>query len=189
MKWLKELQKTIKAHHIIAVLGGLILVYIFMQYSNKKGSILDNMTTNKNIKEAQQELWHDSTNGAKAMPAEPLGQNETYATVSGMNNSQSNGLPPSQAGDVVDPKELLPKDQNSEWAKLNPVGNHNLQSVNFLQAGYHHGIDTVGSTLRNANLQVRSEPPNPRTKVSPWMNSTIEPDLMRVPLEIGRGPQ
>jgi hypothetical protein len=25
--------------------------------------------------------------------------------------------------------------------------------------------------------------------VSPWLNSTIEPDLMRVPLEVGCGPQ
>ena len=39
--------------------------------------------------------------------------------------------------------------------------------------------------MRNANLQVRSEPPNPQTNVSPWMNTTIEPDLMRAPFEIG----
>ena len=64
-----------------------------------------------------------------------------------------------------------------------------LQNVNLLRAGYHAGIDTIGSTLRNSNLQLRSEPPNPTSKVSPWMNSTIEPDLMRVPLEIGCGSQ
>jgi hypothetical protein len=61
--------------------------------------------------------------------------------------------------------------------------------VNLLKAGYNIGIDTVGSSLRNGNLQVRSEPPNPTTIVSPWMNTTIEPDLMRAPLEIGCGPQ
>jgi len=64
-----------------------------------------------------------------------------------------------------------------------------MQNVNLLKAGYHTGIDTVGNTLRNANLQVRSEPPNPTTKVSIWNTSTIEPDLMRVPLQIGCGPQ
>ena len=51
------------------------------------------------------------------------------------------------------------------------------------------GIDTVGGTLRNSNLQLRSEPPNPKAQVSPWSNSTIEPDLMRVPLELGCGAQ
>ena len=39
------------------------------------------------------------------------------------------------------------------------------------------GIDTIGNTLRNANLQVRSEPANPQTQVSPWLNTTISPDL------------
>ena len=92
-------------------------------------------------------------------------------------------------GAAVDPSDLLPKDDNSQWGSLNPAGNGDLKNVNLLQSGYHQGIDTVGSSLRNANLQVRSEPPNPTTKVSPWMNATIEPDLMRVPLEIGCGSQ
>jgi hypothetical protein len=56
---------------------------------------------------------------------------------------------------------------------------------NFLEAGYHVGINTVGQSNRNANLQLRSEPPNPQMSVSPWMQSTIEPDLARKPLEIG----
>jgi hypothetical protein len=43
----------------------------------------------------------------------------------------------------------------------------------------------VGQTLRNANLQIRSEPPNPQVAVSPWLNSTIEPDINRRPFEIG----
>ena len=39
--------------------------------------------------------------------------------------------------------------------------------------------------LRNANLQLRSEPPNPQVKVSPWLQTTIETDTNRRPLEIG----
>ena len=75
------------------------------------------------------------------------------------------------------------------WSRLNPNGSNDLANINLLSAGALAGIDTVGSTQRNANLQVRSEPPNPTSKVSPWSNTTIEPDLMRVPLEIGCGPQ
>jgi hypothetical protein len=58
-----------------------------------------------------------------------------------------------------------------------------------LKAGYHIGIDTVGQTLRNANLQIRSEPPNPQMSVGPWNNTTIESDFMRAPFEIGSGAQ
>ena len=118
-----------------------------------------------------------------------MGQNEVYASASGISTS-TQGLPPScTRGPTTQPGDLLPKDQNSEWAKLNPSGSGDMANVNLLKAGFHAGIDTVGSSLRNANLQVRSEPPNPTTKVSPWGNTTIEPDLMRVPLEIGCGPQ
>jgi len=41
--------------------------------------------------------------------------------------------------------------------------------MNFLEAGYHYGINTVGQTLRNANLQLRSEMPNPQVQVSPFL--------------------
>jgi hypothetical protein len=57
--------------------------------------------------------------------------------------------------------------------------------MNFLEAGYHYGINTVGQTLRNANLQLRSEVPNPQVQVSPFLQTTIEPDLSRRVLEIG----
>jgi len=50
-------------------------------------------------------------------------------------------------------------------------------------------ISHVTPALRNENIQVRSEPPNPQNKMVPWQNSTIVPDLMRVPLELGCGTQ
>ena len=85
--------------------------------------------------------------------------------------------------------DLLPKDNNSQWSQLHPAGAGELQGINLLSAGYHIGIDTIGQTLRNANLQLRSEPPNPQINVGPWNQTTISPDLMRVPLELGSGSQ
>ena len=58
-----------------------------------------------------------------------------------------------------------------------------LQNMNFLDATTRIGVDTVSSSLRNANYGLRSEPTNPKTEVSPWMNSDIDPDLARRPLE------
>lgn len=83
--------------------------------------------------------------------------------------------------------DLLPTDAaNSRWAQVNPAGQGDIQDQNFLTAGYHIGINTIGSTMKNANLQLRSEPPNPRLAVSPWNVSTIEySDVNRRPLEIG----
>jgi hypothetical protein len=81
--------------------------------------------------------------------------------------------------------DLLPKDNASLWAQSNPEGEGSLKDRNFLQSGYHIGINTVGQTLRNANQQLRSDPPCPQVKVSPWLQTTIEPDLGRKPMEIG----
>ena len=87
--------------------------------------------------------------------------------------------------DIRDPSELLPKDKDSAWAKNVPAGQGELSSQNFLNAGHHLGVNTVGQSLRNANRQLRSEPSNPQVKVSPWLQSTIEPDINRRGLDIG----
>jgi hypothetical protein len=55
----------------------------------------------------------------------------------------------------------------------------------FLEAGYHQGVNTIGSSLKNASRDLRAEPINPQQVVSPWMQSTVEPDLTRRPLEDG----
>ncbi len=81
------------------------------------------------------------------------------------------------------PQELLPADQNSKWAQANPTGQGDISGKNFLSAGALIGVNTVGQSLRNANQQLRSEPPNPQMQVSIWNQSTIEPDLQRKPLE------
>lgn len=79
---------------------------------------------------------------------------------------------------------LLPKSDNivsSDGFEFAPKVD--MQNMNFLDSQSIIGIDTKTSSLRNANVQLRSEPPNPKTEVSPWLNSTIEPDLTRRPLE------
>jgi hypothetical protein len=88
--------------------------------------------------------------------------------------------------DKLTAEDLLPRDSaNSKWAQVNPAGQGDVKDQNFLNAAYHVGINTVGTSLRNPNMQLRSEPPNPQMKVSPWNQTTIESDLNRRPLEIG----
>ena len=86
--------------------------------------------------------------------------------------------------DQLTPGELLPKDPNSVWAQQNPMGTGSLKGKNFLSAGALIGVNTVGQTLRNANYQLRSEPPNPQVPVTVFNNSTIEPDTNRRDMEI-----
>jgi hypothetical protein len=192
MSFLKNLQKNIKAHHFIALIGILVLALAIMQYSGRKTNYSDGyvnstsgpMATNV---ASSAPLSQQGQDQASAMPAvESVGQNEVFSNVPNGSSTSTYGLAPvPRANANYDPSELLPKDINSQWAQLNPAGSADFKNVNLLKAGSLIGIDTVGSTLRNANLQERSEPPNPTTSVSPWLNTTIEPDLMRLPLEIG----
>ena len=87
--------------------------------------------------------------------------------------------------EMLTPEELKPQDNSSLWAQVNPAGEGSLKGRSFLQAGHNIGINTVGQTMRNSNLQLRSEPPCPQVSVSPWNQTTIEPDTARKPLEIG----
>lgn len=87
--------------------------------------------------------------------------------------------------DRLTAEDLLPSDASSKWAQVNPAGQGDVKNVNFLSAGFHVGINTTGGSMKNPNLQLRSEPPNPKGSW-PIMNSSYTPsDLLRRPLEIG----
>ena len=113
---------------------------------------------------------------------------EGFADVGAYDSAASFGAASAPAGcyprDQLTPAELLPSDQNSIWAQQNPMGTGSLKGKNFLSAGALIGVNTVGQSLRNANLQLRSEPPAPQVAVSIFNQSTIEPDINRRPLEI-----
>jgi hypothetical protein len=57
-----------------------------------------------------------------------------------------------------------------------------LASQSFLAATQQIGVDTVLSSNRNASHDIRGDVVNPIRVVSPFMNTTITPDLERRPL-------
>ena len=160
------------------------VVYTFGGYFSSKGS----SGFESNSEMSQQYKNTNAQMSASVQPSEPLGQNEVFASANGTETSMP-GLPSScSQPSIQNPSDLLPKDSNNKWAQLNPSGKGDLANVNLLKAGYHIGIDTIGQSLRNANLQIRSEPPNPQLYTGPWQMSTISPDTFRPSLEIGSGP-
>ena len=119
---------------------------------------------------------------SNVVASEGLGKNERFLPVSGMNRTPTSCYPQN----TLTPDDLLPKSKSQQikdFNNANPTGEGILKGVNYLDAGFHVGVNTVGQSLRNANLQLRSEPANPQVNVSPWMNTTIGPDLERKPLE------
>ena len=72
------------------------------------------------------------------------------------------------------PREVAPQEDFGEFAP-----DDILSGQNFLEPRQQTGYpETIGGALRNANQQVRSDPPNPK-EAFVWNNSTIAPDTMQ----------
>lgn len=77
--------------------------------------------------------------------------------------------------------KLLPRPsvQAQDFAKYAPK---ELGAQNFLTATQWIGVNTQGSSLRNANYDIRANPLIPKDDVGPWLQSTIDPDVYMKPL-------
>ena len=171
--------------NMLILFGGLVLVYAIYLYSNNKNMHQLGMSS---LSDSQSIITNPSVNLPTENKVMGVANPSTYAPFNGASQSTSNSATTSDSMNkpVANPADLLPSDANSSWASMNPVGD--LQNINLLNPQQVVGINTQGSSLRNANLQLRSEPPNPRTNTScPWNISTIEDDKFRKPLEIGTG--
>jgi hypothetical protein len=74
---------------------------------------------------------------------------------------------------------LLPREVASEEDFGQFAPDDILKGQNFLEPRQQVGFpETVGGALRNANQQIRKDPPNPKEPFV-WNNSTIVPDLMQ----------
>lgn len=168
------------------------------QQAQQGKSVADNYHPNPEL--AATGIGNYSPSNPEYNPAQMLDpqQNDNYDLNSQFGSSAAGGVGGGAAGgspsgmqscfprDRLTASDLLPKDAaDSKWARINPSGTGDIHDQNYLTAGYHVGINTVGQSLRNANLQLRSEIPNPQNAVGPWMISTIEPDLRQNTLEIG----
>ena len=159
--------------NIILGLGLIVIIVVLFQYNKNKSNVYDHMTTTY-LPQVTEQHHEPVTTAVVASSPDEL----PYMAVAGQNTAECN------TPQMIDPSELLPKDNNSEWANINPASN-DLKNVNMLNPSQLIGINTVGSSLRNANYQFRSEPANPRVNVGPWNTSTIDADTFRRPLEIG----
>lgn len=187
-----------------------VCIFIVYTYSNDKGRILDRMTDSGPYAMGGGRVDSFSGSGAPSIAAAAPAAPSAPSSIQGMPIAMQQApimpsaptmaaevAPPVQSMDagnggfsmqpVANPTDLLPQDSNSQWANLNPLSGSVPVPVDLLQAGYQIGLDTIGQSLKNANYQLRSDPIIEKKDVGPWMQSTIEPDYGRIPLEIGCG--
>ena len=165
MTVLNKLSKGIKNEQILGVITLLFVVYAFYKYSEGKNILVSPMT-------ALNPGSYTSNPSIENVSSQSItNSNSTYAPYNGNSNSQIatsadsasaiNQLVSSKA--VSNPADLLPNSSANDWSNLNPVSSSDLRNINLLNPTQLVGINTQGSSLRNSNLQIRSEPANPRT--------------------------
>jgi hypothetical protein len=172
MSVMKKYPKGLKPEYILGIITLAVVGFALFNYSEQKNIYQSPMTSGPS-----------NLGFSDVIPNQVSSQ-----TINGQQNNvpavSSNSNVINKA--VSNPSDLLPNDTNNSWANMNPVGNADLRNVNLLNPTQLTGINTQGSSLRNPNLQLRSEPPNPRMNTNcPWNISTIEGDQFRKTLEIG----
>lgn len=130
-------------------------------------------------------------NNANVLPYPQVSNN--YAPQIDVNQQLSNTYTQQQVKQDCFPKDqlvaadLLPREDGfNTWQEVNPQAQGALTDQNFLEAGHHFGINTVGNSLKNANMQLRSDPVIPQVAVGPWLNSSYGPDTSRRYFEVGQ---
>lgn len=83
--------------------------------------------------------------------------------------------------DLFDVDKYLPQEVNDDWFEVlpEPISVKNRHLINIAKP---IGINTIGASHKNPSYDLRAEPTNPKDVVSPWLQSTIEPDTNIVPI-------
>jgi hypothetical protein len=85
------------------------------------------------------------------------------------------------AKDIYNLDNFLPKQVNEDWFDNvpEPISVKNRYLINISK---QVGVNTIGSSHKNASWDLRGEVYCPKFVVSPWMQSSIEPDTSLVGL-------
>lgn len=152
-------------------------------YTNTANNILDNKISNNNSFNGYPDGNINFTKNDNNMSVRGyLNQNEVYGDAN--LKDFSNSKPESQQQKVMNlynSNSYLPNDKytNPELTKgfqilENPVSVNNPNLIPVLKS---IPVSSVMGSNRNSTYDIRSEPPNPKTVVSPFLNSSIMPDI------------
>lgn len=143
---------------------------------------------NRNAKPSSD--WHDqflTSNELLGISSQftPLDEtNNMYASFSKKSNEANVNLDGNARGrnakdespeDIYDVDKLLPKEIKKDWFEVTPEPIR-VKDRHLINTTRPVGINTIGTTLKNPSLDIRGAPSCPKYVVSPWMQSSIEPD-------------
>lgn len=142
-----------------------------------------------NLGQSDWESYFDHNNNV--VSGSQSGENDKFLPIDETNNGfatfKSQGRATCGSNQNCDPEDLfdvdkyLPQEVNDDWFEVQPepISVKNRHLINITKP---IGINTIGSSLRNASHDIRSAPQCPKFVVSPFLNSSIEPDVNLKPM-------
>jgi hypothetical protein len=84
---------------------------------------------------------------------------------------------PDDVKELFNINAMLPEEIQQDWFDVEPLlTTKKIKGTHLIHPKVHMGVNTVGNSLKNGTHDLRGDIANPKMNVSPWMNSTIEPD-------------
>jgi hypothetical protein len=77
--------------------------------------------------------------------------------------------------DLFDTEKLLPKETKNDWFEVMPDA-ISVKNRHLINISKPIGVNTIGTSLRNPSHDIRGTPSCPKFVISPWLQSSIEPD-------------
>jgi len=149
-----------------------------------KNEVLNQILAESELPQVQFEL--PTNNQMDVFQFEP---NDIEQSGADLENAFQRPIPQQARPDIVDinknnvkkynAKDFLPKEINDEWFDTDfSQAKFNINDDILINTErYVIGVNTVGQSLKNASYDIRGTIPNPKFTVSPWNNSTYEPDF------------
>ena len=200
---LSALLPCLKPEYIMMAVAAVVIVTVLTNknaesfVSRMMGGSVENMENKENGIQANEEPPSHGLNPApvdhqQAAPAEEEQESDKTAVAANLKDHVNGQL--SEADKIAGGANQVVaggagRPSNGDWNSkdLLPAPRTDYPHVpgNYVVASHHFGVDTIGQSLRNANYQIRSDPPIKREKFNPpWLMSTMDAEQRR-PLEIG----
>jgi hypothetical protein len=169
-----SISKLLKSNNLIFFVIALILMgFAVHSLGKRKNTMLDSMVGGSEYAQDDTDSESDDDSGQMIHETHTTApQNAHPQNAHAMNTKKvahvASHVP--KPVKITDPKHLLPKGGMQ--------GNRDL-----INAGRF--MSQQSEVLRNANLQIRSDPPVGKAATGPWNGTTIGPDTMRPQFELG----
>lgn len=78
--------------------------------------------------------------------------------------------------ELFDVDQLLPKEENEDWFEA-PAEAISVKNNHLINLSRPLGVNIIGHSNKNPSLDIRGTIPNPKNIISPFLQSSIEPDI------------